>query len=206
MIVLKMEPDEITSMYRDAKNKFKQVQILAEMNCVSNKEMAIWLEEHGQTVDSRYFPDRRMRKSGSNIPAPTEIPPAPKKKMPAQDHGHDGGEMIEIAVMHEDGTVERHFDQTAKADAGKPRLTLVPMQILWDIAEVREFGCIKYAPDNWKTVEPERHFEAFLRHVVKAWDGDHMQIDPESGLLHLAHAACDLDFFLALMEERECAR
>ena len=95
-------------------------------------------------------------------------------------------------------------DQSAKADAGKPRLSLVPMQIVWDIERIRSFGNMKYKdPDNWKTVEPERHFEAFLRHVVKAWDGDHMQIDPESGLLHLAHAACDLSFFLALMEENK---
>ena len=93
------------------------------------------------------------------------------------------------------------LDQSAKADAGKPRLSLVPMQIVWDIERIRSFGNMKYGdPDNWKTVEPERHYEAFLRHVVKAWDGDHMQIDPESGLPHLAHAACDLSFFLALME------
>ena len=95
-------------------------------------------------------------------------------------------------------------DQTAKADAGKPILTWVPMQIVWDIADVRRYGNEKYgSPDNWKTVEPERHFEAFLRHVVKAWDGDHMTVYPESGLLHLAHAACDLAFFLALMEGKE---
>ena len=31
-------------------------------------------------------------------------------------------------------------DQTAKADAGKARLSLVPTQIIWDIAEVREYG------------------------------------------------------------------
>ena len=96
------------------------------------------------------------------------------------------------------------YNQQAKADAGKPILTWVPMQIVWDIADVRRYGNEKYgSPDNWKTVEPERHFEAFLRHVVKAWDGDHMTVDPESGLLHLAHAACDLAFFLALMEGKE---
>jgi hypothetical protein len=30
--------------------------------------------------------------------------------------------------------------QQAKADAGKPRLTLVPRRILFDIAKVREYG------------------------------------------------------------------
>ena len=35
-------------------------------------------------------------------------------------------------------------NQTAKADAGKPKLTLVPRQIIYDIAEVREYGNKKY--------------------------------------------------------------
>ena len=97
------------------------------------------------------------------------------------------------------------MNQTAKADAGKPKLTLVPMQIVWKIEKIRSYGVVKYSEggiDNWKRVEPERHFEAFLRHVVKAWDGDHLQIDPESGYMHLSHAACDLAFFMALMAEK----
>ena len=97
------------------------------------------------------------------------------------------------------------MNQTAKADAGKPKLTLVPMQIVWEIEKIRSYGVVKYSEggiDNWKRVEPERHFEAFLRHVVKAWDGDHLQIDPESGYMHLSHAACDLAFFMALMAEK----
>ena len=92
-------------------------------------------------------------------------------------------------------------NQDIKRDAGKPRLSLVPTQIIYDIAAVRMYGVNKY-PDggvnNWKQVEAERHFEAFLRHVVKAWSGDHLQVDPESGYMHLSHAACDLAFFLEL--------
>ena len=46
-------------------------------------------------------------------------------------------------------------DQSIKADAGKARLTLVPQQILWDIAEVRAYGLKKYgSAENWKKVEP----------------------------------------------------
>lgn len=101
-------------------------------------------------------------------------------------------------------TSKKDADQTAKADKGKPKLSLVPMQIVWEICDIRGYGNEKYGdPDNWRTVEPERHYEAFLRHVVKSWDGDHMQIDPESGLKHLSHAACDLAFFLALMAEEK---
>ena len=41
--------------------------------------------------------------------------------------------------------------QEAKADAGKSQLTLVPRQILFDIARVREYGTKKYGdPENWR--------------------------------------------------------
>ena len=51
--------------------------------------------------------------------------------------------------------IDRKDDQSVKADAGKPKLTLVPQQIIYDIAAVREYGNRKYpegGPDNWKTV------------------------------------------------------
>ena len=32
-------------------------------------------------------------------------------------------------------------DNSAKADAGKPRLSLVPRKIIWAIAKIREYGC-----------------------------------------------------------------
>ena len=35
-------------------------------------------------------------------------------------------------------------DQTIKADADKPRISLVPTRIMIDIARVREFGVQKY--------------------------------------------------------------
>ena len=49
-------------------------------------------------------------------------------------------------------------DQKVKSDSGKPKLTLVPRRIIFDIARVREYGNDKYpegGPDNWKQVEKE---------------------------------------------------
>lgn len=84
--------------------------------------------------------------------------------------------------------------QTAKADEGKPRLTLVPRQIIFDIAKVREYGNRKYHdPDNWKTVEPERYRDAAFRHFMAYLD-DPDGVDAESGLPHLAHLACNIAF------------
>ena len=93
------------------------------------------------------------------------------------------------------------YNQTAKADAGKPRLTLVPMQIVWDIAAVREFGNAKYGdPDNWKQVEPDRYREAAFRHFLRYLD-DPAGVDEESGLPHRWHLECNLAF-LAELEQK----
>ena len=85
-------------------------------------------------------------------------------------------------------------DQTAKADAGKEQLTLVPRQIIRDIARIREYGNNKYGdPDNWKTVEPERYRDAAFRHWLAYLD-DPDGVDEESGLKHLWHLACNIAF------------
>lgn len=92
--------------------------------------------------------------------------------------------------------------QEAKADAGKPRLSLVPSQIIRDIARVREYGNAKYGdPENWKTVEPERYRDAAYRHLLAYIDSP-AGVDEESGLPHLWHLACNVAFLCELEERR----
>lgn len=89
-------------------------------------------------------------------------------------------------------------DQKAKADAGKPRLSLVPPEIIFDIARIREYGNAKYgATDNWKTVEIERYRDAAFRHLL-AYISDPQGKDEESGLPHLWHLACNVAFLCAM--------
>lgn len=92
--------------------------------------------------------------------------------------------------------------QQAKADAGKPQLTLVPRKILFDIARVREYGTKKYGdPENWKQVDKQRYKDAAFRHFCAYLD-DPQGVDEESGLPHLAHLACNIAF-LCEMEGAE---
>ena len=95
-------------------------------------------------------------------------------------------------------------DQTAKIDGGKPHPSYVPVELIKQVMTVRELGTARYHndPDNWKRVEPERFHNALLRHILAAWN-DPYAIDPDSGLLHLAHAACNIAFLLA-MQARSC--
>ena len=86
------------------------------------------------------------------------------------------------------------YDQTVKADGGKLRMTLVPTQIIRDIAEVRMYGTEKYGDkDNWKQVEEVRYKDAAFRHFLAYLD-DPDSVDEESGISHLSHLACNIAF------------
>jgi hypothetical protein len=94
-------------------------------------------------------------------------------------------------------------NQSAKADAGKPNLSLVPKQIIYEIEKVRKFGSQKYKDsNNWKKVELERYHEALLRHTLAIWNDINAR-DKESGLLHLSHMATNIAFILELMNDKE---
>lgn len=85
-------------------------------------------------------------------------------------------------------------DVLAKADAGKPRISLVPTEIIRNIAEVRAYGDRKYGDtENWKTVEVERYRDALGRHLLAYFDDPH-GLDSESKLPHLWHIACNVAF------------
>ena len=92
-------------------------------------------------------------------------------------------------------------NQDAKRDAGKPRLTLVPLEIIRCIARVREYGTEKYKDkENWRKVEPERYRDAAFRHFL-AYVENPEGVDDESGLPHLWHLACNIAF-LCEMEKK----
>lgn len=100
------------------------------------------------------------------------------------------------------GESAKEPEQEAKSDGGKMRISLVPLQIISDIAEVREYGIKKYKDtDNWKRVEIERYANALFRHF-QAFLRDPMSVDAESGLAHYKHMACNMAFICELMAGR----
>ena len=95
-------------------------------------------------------------------------------------------------------------NQSAKADEGKLQITLVPREIIRNIAVTRMYGNKKYPEggvDNWKRVEKERYRDALCRHLLEYLD-DPASIDRESGLPHLYHLATNVSF-LCEMEKRD---
>ena len=93
------------------------------------------------------------------------------------------------------------MNQVIKADAGKAQLTLVPRQILFDVAQVREYGLKKYGKrESWKDVEIQRYRDATFRHFMAYLD-DPQGVDAESGLPHLSHLACNIAFLCEMEKE-----
>lgn len=82
-----------------------------------------------------------------------------------------------------------------KFDNGKPPIGLVPGIAIEEIAKVLAFGAEKYDEYNWaKGMKWSRLYHAALRHIY-AWINKD-DLDKETGLSHLAHAACCIVFLL----------
>lgn len=78
-----------------------------------------------------------------------------------------------------------------KFDDGKPRWDLLPALAAEEIVEVLTFGAAKYGEHNFRQgLAYGRLFAACQRHLWAWLRGE--EVDPESGLPHLAHAATNL--------------
>jgi hypothetical protein len=91
-------------------------------------------------------------------------------------------------------TEKKPAEEGKKFDGDKLRWDLVQPRMLQEYVKVLTHGAKKYAPENWRKVEPRkpRYFAALLRHVWAWWLGE--RDDPDTGLHHLAHAMCCLTF------------
>ena len=112
--------------------------------------------------------NQKSRATGSNIPAPKEIPPAPDQTIKA-----DAGKLQLTLVPRE-------------------LIRAVARIRMYGNAKYPEGG-----PDNWKQVEPQRYRDAMFRHMMEYLD-DPDGVDVESGLPHLWHLACNVAFLCEL--------
>lgn len=87
-----------------------------------------------------------------------------------------------------------------KLDQDKPRFGLVPAKALTEVTKVLTYGARKYSAENWRHVDMARYFDASQRHLWAYKGGQ--ELDPESGMNHLAHAICSLMFMLQMDLEK----
>ena len=82
-----------------------------------------------------------------------------------------------------------------KHDKGKSALELLPSHAVTAVGDVLTYGAKTYSADNWRKVDDRRRYlGAALRHLMAYAGGE--DLDSESGLRHLAHAACSVLFLL----------
>ena len=85
--------------------------------------------------------------------------------------------------------------EAKKYDQQKPRMDLVPPEATLEIAKVLAFGAQKYGDNNWRNgMDWGRVIAAVERHIAAWKTGENL--DKESGLMHLAHGACGLNFLI----------
>lgn len=114
-------------------------------------------------------------------------------------------ELIENAPAREYSTVTLAdtFPKSGgvKYDQGKPDLSMIPYEALEEIAKVLMFGASKYDKNNWKKgINSTRLAGAALRHLGKWCDG--IDVDSESNLSHLSHAATNLLMLIWTMKNK----
>jgi hypothetical protein len=106
------------------------------------------------------------------------------------------GEDIESFSIVQD---DKDTGEGPKHDKGKPDWTLLPMFAVEEVVQVLDFGASKYYRGSWRKV-PEckrRYIAACYRHLMDYY-WRHIRLDDESGLHHLAHAACCVLFVLEM--------
>jgi hypothetical protein len=82
-----------------------------------------------------------------------------------------------------------------KFDTDKLPVNLLSTEALMQITAVLKFGAEKYSPNNWRNgFFWSRPLAAAMRHIMAFNNGEDK--DVESGLSHLAHAACCIMFLL----------
>ncbi len=82
-----------------------------------------------------------------------------------------------------------------KFDQNKEPLDLIPYEALVEMGKVLALGRDKYGRANWaQGINYSRLIAATMRHLGQFNSGE--DLDKESGVSHVAHAACNLMFLL----------
>lgn len=99
-------------------------------------------------------------------------------------------------VLYKDNPLRQRSAQGgAKDNRGKSRVDLLPSRPLLSIGDVMAHGALKYQPHNWRLgLAWSDTMASTMRHLLAFGDGE--DLDPESGLPHLAHAGCQVLFLL----------
>ena len=100
--------------------------------------------------------------------------------------------------IHDDPAGKPGAAAGRKSDEEKPRMELLPMPELVEVAKALTYGAKKYAPDNWKAVPnaAQRYKGALLRHLAAMEEEAFDHECADACILHAAQVACNALFLL----------
>lgn len=131
-------------------------------------------------------PDHPLIKEALEVSDNVDIPYAETNKL----LGLVTPEMMKAVI--EDGAV--------RSNKGKTEISQLPPAAVRAIATVMMMGEEKYGKHNWrKGLSYTSVCDSLLRHVFAFLDGE--DLDPESGLNHMAHAATNAAFLLQYISD-----
>ena len=96
----------------------------------------------------------------------------------------------------------REIDETTGGEKNQKseQYSLIPVPAFDMLARVYAYGAGKYDRNNWRRGYPwHLSFDAMMRHLNAFWNGE--DLDPESGLPHVAHAMFHCATLLTFMQE-----
>lgn len=103
------------------------------------------------------------------------------------DVGYEMDNDMILAIAAEEGR---------KDDRDKPRIDLMPPEMIFAVSDVLTFGAKKYGGRNWESgMAWGRIYAALMRHLWAWWSG--ATGDDETGMSHLHHAGCCIAFLIA---------
>lgn len=77
-------------------------------------------------------------------------------------------------------------EQAMRFNESKPKYSLLSLKEMEPCVRVLEYGCQKYARDNWRKGLPVSEIlDSMMRHICKLQQGE--WLDDESGLPHIGH-------------------
>ena len=84
-------------------------------------------------------------------------------------------------------------------NSGKAEVSQVPSSLIFAVAKTLQYGAQKYERGNYrKGMSWNVVYDCLQRHMLKWLDGEEM--DEESNLPHLYHAACNIAFLIEYAE------
>jgi hypothetical protein len=93
----------------------------------------------------------------------------------------------ELKRIVDTSDIEALSQKFKKYDSEKTSFLGLPPWIWWEALEVSKFGAKRYGRRNWQQcTDVSRYVDAMFRHLQCFLEGEN--IDPDSGLPHLAHA------------------